>query len=49
MHREGMKIDKTVADQLVMGTQSDIRQMINILSTWKLKSNALTYDETKRL
>jgi replication factor C subunit 1 len=47
--KEGIKIDKTVADQLVAGTQSDIRQIINILSTWKLSSNKLTFDETKKL
>jgi replication factor C subunit 1 len=44
-----MKIDKTVADQLVSGTQSDIRQIINLLSTWKLGNQALTFDETKKL
>lgn len=47
--KEGMKIDKTVSDQLVQGTQADIRQIINILSTWKLTSNKMTYDETKAL
>lgn len=48
-YKEGMKIDKTVADQLVAGTQSDIRQIINILSTWKLTSNVMTFDQTKQL
>lgn len=44
-----MKIDRTVADQLVAGTQSDIRQMINIMSTWSLSNKTMTFDETKRL
>lgn len=47
--KEGIKIDRTVADQLVLGTQSDIRQIINILSTWKLSSNNLSFDQTKQL
>lgn len=47
--REGIKIDKTVADQLVLGNQNDIRSIINMLSTWKLTSKTLTFDETKKL
>ena len=47
--REGIKMDKTVSDQLVNGTNSDIRQIINLLSTWKLGSSALSFDDTKKL
>ena len=42
-------MDKTVSDQLVSGTNADIRQIINLLSTWKLGSSALSFDETKKL
>jgi len=50
LYREGIKIDRTVADQLVQGNQADIRQIINMLSTWKLGAEkTLSFDETKRL
>jgi replication factor C subunit 1 len=47
--KEGMKLDKGVSDQLVAASQSDIRQIINILSTWKLSSNNMTFDESQKL
>jgi replication factor C subunit 1 len=47
--REKMKIPANVIDQLVAGAQSDIRQVLNMLSTWKLSSNTMDFDEGKGL
>ena len=44
-----MKIPPNVVDQLVAGAQSDIRQILNMLSTWKLSSNSMNFDESKNL
>ncbi|KAK4057026.1 DNA replication factor C complex subunit Rfc1 [Microbotryomycetes sp. JL221] len=47
--REGIKVDGKVMDQLVEGSQSDIRQIIGMLSTWKLSANAMDFDSSKKL
>ena len=47
--KEKMKIPANVVDQLVEGAQSDIRQIINMLSTWKLSSDSMNFDEGKNL
>ena len=39
--KEKMKIPANVVDQLVQGAQSDIRQVLNMLSTWRLSSNSM--------
>ena len=44
-----MKIPANVVDQLITGSQSDIRQVLNMLSTWRLSSNTMTFDEGKEL
>ena len=44
-----MKIPANVIDQLVAGSQSDIRQVLNMMSTWKLSSNTMDFDESKAL
>ena len=44
-----MKIPANVIDQLVAGAQSDIRQVINMLSTWKLSNSTMDFDESKEL
>lgn len=49
MRREKIKIDAKVLDQLVAGSQSDIRQIINMLSTWNLGAKAMDFDEGKKL
>ncbi|PVZ99103.1 hypothetical protein BB558_004883 [Smittium angustum] len=41
-HREGLKIDANAADQLAAATQADMRQILNILSTWKLSKNSIS-------
>lgn len=47
--REKMKIPANVVDQLIAGSQSDIRQVLNMLSTWRLSSDTMTFDEGKEL
>jgi hypothetical protein len=47
--REGIKLDATVVGQLVEGANADIRQIINMLSTWKLQQNTMSFDEGKNL
>lgn len=44
-----MKIPANVIDQLITGAQSDIRQVLNMLSTWKLSSDSMDFDEGKNL
>lgn len=38
--REGLKLDSGSLDQLCEGAQCDIRQILNMLSTWKLSDTA---------
>ena len=47
--REKMKVPANVVDQLVEGTQADIRQVLNMLSTWKLSSDTMGFDDSKAL
>ncbi|KAJ7229198.1 replication factor RFC1 C terminal domain-containing protein [Mycena pura] len=47
--KEKMTIPANVVDQLVAGAQSDIRQVLNMLSTWRLSSNTINFDEGKAL
>ncbi|OSX60707.1 hypothetical protein POSPLADRAFT_1048084 [Postia placenta MAD-698-R-SB12] len=47
--KEKMKIPANVIDQLVEGAQSDIRQVLNMLSTWKLSNDTMDFDEGKAL
>lgn len=49
LDREKMKIPANVVDQLIAGSQSDIRQVLNMLSTWKLSNTTMTFDEGKEL
>ncbi|OSD01923.1 DNA replication factor C, large subunit [Trametes coccinea BRFM310] len=47
--KEKLKIPANVIDQLVQSAQSDIRQVLNMLSTWKLSSTTMDFDEGKAL
>ncbi|KAL1723420.1 replication factor RFC1 C terminal domain-containing protein [Schizophyllum commune] len=47
--KEKMKIPANVVDQLIQGSQSDIRQVLNMMSTWKLSSNSIDFDQGKAL
>ncbi|KAJ3561256.1 hypothetical protein NP233_g10305 [Leucocoprinus birnbaumii] len=48
-YKEKMDVPANVIDQLVQGSQSDIRQVLNMLSTWKLSSDKLDFDDSKAL
>lgn len=47
--REGLKLPPNVIDQLVEGTRADIRQIINMLSTYKTTATEMTFEESKDL
>ncbi|CDS01238.1 hypothetical protein [Sporisorium scitamineum] len=47
--REKLKIPGEVMAQLIEAAQSDIRSVINMLSTWKLSKNSMDFDESKSL
>lgn len=47
--REGMKLPPNVIDALVEGTRSDIRQIINMLSTYKTTASNMSFDQSKDL
>ncbi|KAF9530949.1 purine nucleotide binding protein [Crepidotus variabilis] len=48
-YKEKLKLPANVVDQLITGAQSDIRQVLNMLSTWKLSSDSMDFDEGKNL
>ena len=47
--REGLKLQPNVIDQFVEGTHSDIRQILNLLSTYRLSRTSLAFDESKKV
>ncbi|KZF20000.1 DNA replication factor C, large subunit [Xylona heveae TC161] len=47
--REGMKMPGPVVDALIEGSHSDIRQIINMLSTAKLDQEAMDFDQGKAM
>ncbi|TKY84507.1 hypothetical protein EX895_006408 [Sporisorium graminicola] len=47
--KEKLKIPGEVMAQLIEAAQSDIRSVINMLSTWKLSKNSMDFDESKSL
>ena len=44
-----MKIPPNVVDELIKGANSDIRQVLNMLSTFKLGKAEMDFDEGKAL
>lgn len=48
-YREGIKLPANVIDQLVEGTHSDIRQIINMLSTYSTTQSTMSFEEGKDL
>ncbi|ODV86724.1 hypothetical protein CANARDRAFT_185793, partial [[Candida] arabinofermentans NRRL YB-2248] len=48
-HREGLKMDPNVIDQLASITHNDIRQIINIMSTVSRTQKSLDYSDTKNI
>ena len=47
--REGLKIPPNVINAFIEGSRSDIRQIINMLSTAKLDQDAIDFDEGKKM
>ncbi|KAK9365344.1 replication factor RFC1 C terminal domain-containing protein [Lipomyces kononenkoae] len=48
-YREGMKVPTPVIDQLVQGSHSDIRQIINLLSAFRVSGTDMDYDQGKAM
>jgi replication factor C subunit 1 len=44
-----MKVPPNVVDELIKGANSDIRQVLNMLSTFKLAKAEMNFDEGKHL
>ncbi|KAG5455929.1 MAG: P-loop containing nucleoside triphosphate hydrolase protein [Olpidium bornovanus] len=47
--RENLQIKPNAIDQLVQSTQSDVRQILNLLSAYRLVDSSLDYDQSKAL
>ena len=47
--KEKMQIPANVVDELITGVGSDIRQVLNMLSTWKLHNDTMDYEDGKLL
>ena len=46
---EGLHVKPNVIQELVRSTQADIRQILNILSSWKRTRSSMDYDEAKSM
>lgn len=49
LRREKIKLPANVMDTLIEGANSDIRQVLNMLSTWKLSHSDMDFDQGKQL
>jgi replication factor C subunit 1 len=47
--KENISIDLNSIDNLVASSQSDIRQILNMLQTFKLSGSSMSYDQSKKL
>ena len=47
--REGLTLKENVLRSLMESTNGDIRQILNIMETWKLGANSMSYDDSKSL
>ena len=47
--KEGLVLKPNVVAELVASTSGDIRQILNLLSTYRLSKNVLTFDQSKDL
>jgi replication factor C subunit 1 len=47
--REKIKLAPNVMDSLIEGANSDVRQVLNMLSTWKLSHDAMDFGQGKEL
>ncbi|KAI6716557.1 hypothetical protein JHW43_000988 [Diplocarpon mali] len=48
-HREGLKLPGNVIDALIEGSNKDMRQIINMISTAKLDQSAMDFDQSKAM
>ncbi|KAI8684515.1 Replication factor C subunit 1 [Fusarium keratoplasticum] len=48
-HREGLKLPPAVVDALIEGSNKDIRQIINMISTAKLDQTSMDFDQSKAM
>ncbi|KAH7399947.1 replication factor RFC1 C terminal domain-containing protein [Cadophora sp. MPI-SDFR-AT-0126] len=48
-HREGLKLPMPVIEALIEGSNKDIRQIINMISTAKLDQTAMDFDQSKAM
>ncbi|KAK9238418.1 replication factor RFC1 C terminal domain-containing protein [Lipomyces kononenkoae] len=48
-YREGIKIPTPVIDQLVQSSHSDIRQIINLISAFRVSGTEMDYDQGKAM
>lgn len=48
-HREGLKLPVQVVDALIEGSNKDIRQIINMLSTIKLDQTSMDFNKSKSM
>ncbi|KAI8348834.1 replication factor RFC1 C terminal domain-containing protein [Choanephora cucurbitarum] len=48
-YKENLNITPNAIDELVAATQNDIRQIINILSAYRINETSLSYDQAKTL
>lgn len=48
-HREGLKLPPPVVDALIEGSNKDIRQIINMISTAKLDQTTMNFDQGKAM
>lgn len=48
-HREGLKLPPPVVDALIEGSNKDIRQIINMISTAKLDQTSMSFDQSKAM
>ncbi|KAF4997314.1 hypothetical protein FDECE_12102 [Fusarium decemcellulare] len=48
-HREGLKLPPSVVDALIEGSNKDIRQIINMISTAKLDQTSMDFNQSKAM
>ena len=49
MFREGMRVPASVVDQLIEGSNADIRQIINMISTVKMDNKNLDFNDSRAM
>ncbi|KAG7562255.1 hypothetical protein FFLO_02341 [Filobasidium floriforme] len=47
--KEGLKLEASALDTLIESSQSDLRQVLNMLSTWRLSKQAMSFEDGKSL